>query len=140
GVAVAIATLVLLTATLAIVVVAAGRVAVQANELATQLRIAFANLAVRLGDYAWAQEALARLPSGTDLLFGSGGVLSRLGGLASTTLGALVNVVVAIVVSVYVASQPHLYANGIRRLVPIGYRERTVEVMNVLDQALGRWL
>jgi predicted PurR-regulated permease PerM len=97
-------------------------------------------VAARLEGYAWAQQMVERLPSLGDVFLGSGGVLSRLPGFASTTLGAIVNVVVVLVVGIYLASQPELYSNGIKHLLPFGARRRAGEVLSAMDTALGHWL
>lgn len=136
----AIVTLGLLAAAGLVGSVAAGRIASQATQLTDQLQVALETVRGRLDGYAWAQEAVERLPDLRELLLGSGGVLSRLTGLASTTLGALINVVVVGVVGVYLASQPGLYSSGVKRLLPFRYRPRAAEVLDVLDDTLGRWL
>jgi predicted PurR-regulated permease PerM len=118
----------------------AGRVVAQSSELTGQLRVALQNLTARLEGHAWAQEAIARLPTAHEVVFGRGGLLLRLPGLASTALGAIVNVAIVIIIAIYLASQPHLYAGGIKHLLPFGYRRRAGEVFAALDEALGRWL
>lgn len=105
-----------------------------------KLPVALETLRARLEGYSWAQEAIQSLPSLGEVLQGRSGVLSRITGLASTTLGAVVNVVVVVITGLYLASQPELYSGGIKRLLPFRHRGRAGEVMGVLDEALGRWL
>lgn len=118
----------------------AGRVGSQASELTQKLPVALETLRARLEGYSWAQQAIQNLPSLGEVLQGRSGVLSRITGLASTTLGAVVNVVVVVIIGLYLASQPELYSGGIKRLLPFRHRGRAGEVMGVLDDALGRWL
>jgi predicted PurR-regulated permease PerM len=66
--------------------------------------------------------------------------LSRLTGIASSTLGGLINATIAVIVGIYLASQPELYSSGLKHLLPFRARRRAGEVLRALDQALGRWL
>ena len=117
----------------------ADRMASQAVEFADRLRTALPAVRARLDGYEWAQQALDRLPSLSEM-FGRGGVLSRLPGFASLTLGVIVNVVVVIVVGLYLASQPRLYSGGIKHLLPFRARRRAGEVLRAIDDARGRGL
>lgn len=140
GVALAIVTLGFVAVAGAVVLFAADRIGSQAGEFASQLRSALDTLRTRAEGNAWVQDAVDRLPNLGELLLGSGGALSRLSGIASSTLGGLINAAIVIIVGVYVASQPALYANGLKRLLPMGARPRAGEVLARLDLSLGRWL
>jgi predicted PurR-regulated permease PerM len=120
-------------------VLVAGRVGSQTDELISELRAALQGLGPRLEQYAWARRAIEQLPSLGELL-GTRGALSRITGLASTTLGVLLNVLIVAVLGIYLASQSELYSAGLKHLLPFGYRHRAGEVLHVLDDALGRWL
>jgi len=121
-------------------VLSAGLVTSHADEFVTQFQEALAAFRDHYGRYRLVQQAMEQLPAPGDLLLGGGGVLSGLTGLASSTFGALIDAAVVAVVAVYLASEPSLYANGLKHLLPFGYRRRASEVLAVLDQALGRWL
>mgnify|MGYP003907231439 CR=1 FL=1 len=69
-----------------------------------------------------------------------GTIVSGVTGLASTTLGVVVNVVVVVIIGLYLAAQPAMHTSGIKRLLPLRYRDRAGEVLGMLDEALGRWL
>jgi predicted PurR-regulated permease PerM len=69
-----------------------------------------------------------------------GTIVSGVTGLASTTLGVVMNIVVVVIIVLYLATQPAMYAGGIKRLLPLRSRDRAGEVLGVLDEALGRWL
>ena len=140
GVALAIVTVGLVAVVAAVGLLAAERIGSQADAFVSQLRSAFDTLRTRVEGNAWLQDVVDRLPNFSELLLGSGGALSRLGGIASSTLGGLINAAIVVIVGVYVASQPALYANGLKRLLPLASRERAGEVLATLDRSLGRWL
>jgi predicted PurR-regulated permease PerM len=140
AVSLAIVVLALLAVLAGGVVLSAGLIASHADEFVAQFQAALAAFREHYGGYRAVQQAMDRLPSLGELLFESGGGLSRLTGLASSTLGALVDAAIIAVAAVYLASEPSLYSNGLQHLLPFRYRRRASEVLAVLDQALGRWL
>jgi predicted PurR-regulated permease PerM len=140
GISLVIVTLVLFASIAVTAWGVADRIASQADELTTQLRTALPEARARLEGHGWAQHAIDRLPDVSEMFLGRGGLLSRLPGLASTTLSAIVNVVVVIVIGLYLASQPRMYSGGIKHLLPFSARRRAGEVLHAIDEALGRWL
>jgi predicted PurR-regulated permease PerM len=85
------------------------------------------------------QSAVESLPSVSEWFEGRRGtIVSRVTGLASTTLGVVLNALVVVIIGLYLASQPELYSGGIKRLLPWRYRDRAGEVLGVLDEALWR--
>jgi predicted PurR-regulated permease PerM len=118
-----------------------GSLASQISELQQQLPRAFESLLQFLGQYEWARSAIDSLPTVKEWFEDrSGTIVSRVTGLASSTLGMVLNGVVVVIIGLYLASQPKVYSAGIRRLLPLRYRERAEEVLSVLDEALWRWL
>jgi predicted PurR-regulated permease PerM len=118
-----------------------GRLGSQLTLLGQELPRAIENLGRYVGQFAWAREAIESLPSPGDWVAGrSGSIVARLTGLASTTVGVIVNAFVILIIGVYLASQPGLYAAGIKHLLPFGSRERAGEVLGEIDDALWRWL
>jgi len=134
--------------TLALVALAAvgawlitGRIGSQMGELWRKFPLAVENLLRYVGQFKWVRQAIDSLPSLGELLAGrSGNVISRLTGVASTTLGAVINILVIAVTGLYLALQPDLYSRGIKHLLPFRYRDRAGEVMSAIDNALWRWL
>ena len=134
--------------TLALVALAAvgawlitGRIGSQMGELWRKFPLAVENLLRYVGQFKWVRQAIDSLPSLGELLAGrSGNVISRLTGVASTTLGAVINILVIAVTGLYLALQPDLYSRGIKHLLPFRYRERAGEVISAIDNALWRWL
>ena len=140
GLSLAIVAFMLFAAIAAVGWMVADRMASQAVEFIDRLRTALPAVRARLEGYEWAQQAIDQLPSLSEAFVGRGGVLSRLPGVASITLGLIVNVVVVIVVGLYLALQPGLYSAGIKHLLPFRARHRAGEVLSAIDEALGRWL
>ena len=134
--------------TLALVALAAagawlitGRIGSQMGELWRKLPLAVENLLRYVGQFEWVRRAIDSLPSLGELLARrSGNVISRLTGVASTTLGAVINILVIAITGLYLALQPDLYSRGIKHLLPFRYRERAGEVMSAIDNSLWRWL
>jgi predicted PurR-regulated permease PerM len=140
GVSLALVTVVLFGLIAGLVVLTAGRIGTHATEFVAQVRSAFDTLLAGAQQHAWLSDALERLPSLGEVLLGSNGALSRLTGIASSTLGGLINATIAVIVGIYLASQPELYSSGLKHLLPFRARRRAGEVLRALDQALGRWL
>jgi predicted PurR-regulated permease PerM len=118
-----------------------GRIGAQMVELRQQLPVAVENLMGYVGQYEWARNAIDSLPNLNDWLAArSATIISRLTGLASTTLGAVVNIGIVIIIGLYLAAQPHLYSSGIKHLLPFRYRKRAGEALDAIDVALWHWL
>lgn len=141
GLSLAIVALALGILIIVVVWLVTGRIGTQVTELRQQLPVAAENVKNYFGQYEWARNAIEGLPKLNDLLARRGGtIVSQLTGLASTTLGTIVNVLIVLVVGLYLASQPDLYSRGIKHLLPFSYRERAGEIIDLIDEALRRWL
>jgi predicted PurR-regulated permease PerM len=141
GLSLALVSLTLLALIVAGVWLIGGSVGSQISELQQQLPQAIESLRRLIAQYDWGQSAIASLPSVREWFANrSGTIVSGVTGLASTTLGVVVNGVVVVIIGLYLAAQPAMYAGGIKRLLPLRYRDRAGEVLGVLDEALGRWL
>ncbi len=68
------------------------------------------------------------------------GMLSRVGGVASSALGALGNLVLVLFGGVYLAVQPGLYRDGAVKLVPPANRGSARGTLDDAGEALRRWL
>jgi predicted PurR-regulated permease PerM len=118
-----------------------GRIGTQVAELRQQIPVAVENVMGYVGQYEWARNAIDSLPNLNDWLAArSGSIISRLTGLASSTLGVVVNVVIVVIIGLYLAAQPHLYLSGINHLLPFQYRKRAGEALDAIDVALWHWL
>lgn len=118
-----------------------GRIGTQVAELRLQLPQAMQYVRDYLGQYESVRNALDSLPTFNDWLARRGGtVVSQLTGLASSTAGVVVNILIVGILGIYLASQPSLYSRGLKHLLPVSYRERAGEVLDVIDEGLRRWL
>lgn len=141
GVALAIVSLGLLTLIAAGAYLITGRIGSQMGELQRQLPQAVANLTSYLGQYEWVRNAVDGLPNFNDWLTArSSNIVSRVTGLASSTLGIVLNVVIVVIIGLYLASEPELYSRGVKHLIPFRFRERTGEILGAIDTALWHWL
>ena len=141
GPSLAIVTLALVALTAAGAWLITGRIGSQMGELWRKLPLAVENLLRYVGQFEWVRRAIDSLPSLGELLARrSGNVISRLTGVASTTVGAVINILVVAITGLYLAFQTDLYSRGIKHLLPFRYRERAGEVMRAIDNALWRWL
>lgn len=80
-------------------------------------------------------EASSSISSGPNL-----GMLSRISDLFSSTIAVLVNAFIIIFVGLYLSFEPHIYLNGLIRLVPIPQRDRAREILNAIGHTLRWWL
>jgi predicted PurR-regulated permease PerM len=141
GPSLAIVTLALVALAAAGVWLITGRIGSQMGELWRKLPLAVENLLRYVGQFEWVRQAIDSLPSLGELLARrSGNVISRLTGVASTTLGAVINILVIAITGLYLALQPDLYSRGIKHLLPFRYRDRAGEALSAIDSALWRWL
>src|SRR5262245_58488766 len=81
-----------------------GRIGSQMSELRQHLPIAIENVKQYVKQYDWARATIENLPNLNDYLAGRGGaIVSRLTGLASTTLGLVINSLIAVIIGLYLA-------------------------------------
>jgi predicted PurR-regulated permease PerM len=139
--ALAFVTIALLAIIIGVVWFATAHIASQLSELWQVLPLALERLNGYLARYPWAQGVVNSLPGVKEWFSGqNAAIVSRLTGLTSTTLGAIVNVALVAFIGVYLAAQPQLYVTGVKRLFPLAYRARVGQVMDAIGDALWRWL
>lgn len=68
------------------------------------------------------------------------GMLSRVGGIFSSTVGAVGNFFIVILLAIYFAVEPSFYAAGFSKLFPIPRRQRVLKVLASIGQTLRWWL
>jgi predicted PurR-regulated permease PerM len=138
GVSMALTVLVLVAVLGSMAWLVAERIVMQTTELSSEVRMAFETVREDLRRYEWFQSITAELPASGEILNGS--LLSRITGAASSALTAVVSFIFVVIVAIYMASQPGLYTNGVKRLLPFKSRKRADEVFNVIDDSLARWI
>jgi predicted PurR-regulated permease PerM len=111
------------------------------RQLQLLLPEAVQNVKNYIGQYEWGRNAIDSLPSLNEWIARRGGtVISQLTGLASTTVGVVINILIVFIIGLFLASQPDLYARGLKHLVPLAHRVHIGEVLSVIEDALRRWL
>ena len=93
-----------------------------------------------LAEQSWGQALLAAVPEPEQMVPSFSDILSRLSGVFTTALGALVNVIIILLIGFYLALNPRLYVDSLIRLLPISRRDRGREVFVALGYALHWWL
>ena len=68
------------------------------------------------------------------------GMLLRVGGIFSSTLGAVGNFFIVVLLAIYFAIEPRFYAIGFAKLFPVDSRERVLEVISGINVTLRWWL
>ncbi|MFN2500948.1 MAG: AI-2E family transporter [Pyrinomonadaceae bacterium] len=92
--------------------------------------------------YGWGRAILGQLPS-TEAIsqnLASSGMLNRVGGIFSSTVGAIANFFITILLAIYFAVEPGFYARGFTRLFPMAKRERVYHVLSAIGATLRWWL
>lgn len=122
------------------------RLASQIGQLTQNLGNASAELRSALLQYSWGDQVLHWLPPMDQLIqeaqsgITSGGIFSRVTGIASRAAEVLSNIVVVLFVGLFFAFNPGLYMRGIVQLFPHNRRERIWEVLLALEHMLRWWL
>lgn len=70
----------------------------------------------------------------------SGEILGPLGGAIFGVAGAVTHLAFVLAVGVYLAFDPEVYKRGMVRMVPMNYRERAEEIIDVCSHQLAWWL
>ena len=138
-----------LIVSLALVVVLGGAIALLAPSIADQVRFLRVELpesidAARnyISQFGWGRAILEQLPDPKEIWNNivSGGFLTRVGGLFSSTIGALGNVAVVILLAIYFAVEPKFYLHGFTSLFPVHSRPRVSEILSRIGETLRWWL
>ncbi len=132
--------LALVAAALAIVVGAmtwllAPEISAQTDELLQQLPRAWQSLLASLRHTEWGR-ALAHPPQVEESL----AVVSNATGVLAIVLHNVALFVIVAFIGLYLAADPGPYCSGLLRLLPPPGRRRAMEVAQVVEQALQRWL
>lgn len=132
-----------------LVLVLAGGIALLAPSVAEQvqsLRVKLPQSARQVGEYVgqfgWGQALIRQMPSVDTVLqkIDTGQVVSGVGGVFSSTVGAVGNFFVVILLAIYIAAEPKLYSSGLIKLFPVASRGRAREVLDTTGETLGWWL
>ena len=142
GLQVALIVLVLLMIGVVGIVFLAPDVVRQLDELGEGIPASLAKLRVAIEAYPQGAALLSKIPDPASLWerIVASGVLRRVGGMFSSTLGAIGNLFVILMLAGYFAGTPGYYSQGIQRLFPIPKRERVREILETIYNSLFFWL
>lgn len=74
-----------------------------------------------------------------ELVQSGAGMLGRVAGVFSTTLGAVTAFFIVATMALYVAVEPRLYVAGVIALTPARHRERVTALLGKLERVIGWW-
>lgn len=120
----------------------APSVAEQVRHLQEELPKSAKQAANYISQFDWGRVILQQMPSTTDILqnIGSSTMLSRVGGIFSSTFGAIANFLIVILLAIYLAAEPRFYVHGFAKLFPLDKRPRVLEIVVGIGQTLRWWL
>jgi len=117
-------------------------VAEQVSHLRVELPKSAQAAANYISHFGWGSALLEQLPSFDDFTrsVSTMTMLSSVGGIFSTTLGAIGNFFLVILLAIYFATEPKFYIDGFAKLFPISRRERVCDVLGAIGETLRWWL
>jgi len=120
----------------------APSVAEQVRHLRQEVPVSIQKVGSFLSQYGWGRTIIEQLPSSSEAtkMLTDSGFLSSLGGIFSSTLGAIGNFFIVILLAIYLATEPKFYARGFTKLFPLERRERAREVLVGIGETLRWWL
>jgi predicted PurR-regulated permease PerM len=132
-----------------LIAILAGAIALLAPDVAEQIRHLRVELpksaqgvANYISQYGWGRTLLEQLPSVDDVRqnIDASSLLSGVGGIFSSTVGALGNFFIVILLAIYLATEPGFYIRGLIKLFPKTHRHRATQVTNAIGETLRWWL
>jgi predicted PurR-regulated permease PerM len=95
-----------------------------------------------VSQFGWGRALIDQLPSFDEVMKGisAGALLTGVGGIFSSTVGAVGNFLIALLLAVYFAAHPNFYLSGLVKLFPKRSRDRVWQVLNTIGEMLVWWL
>jgi predicted PurR-regulated permease PerM len=120
----------------------APSIADQATHLRAELPRSFGAAKDFIAKYSWGQAVIQQLPTAETISNGmaSSGMLGRVGGIFTSTVGAIGNFLITILLAIYFAVEPRFYVQGFAKLFPPASRDRVSEIMSSIAVTLRWWL
>lgn len=118
----------------------APQIAVQVNQLVSDMPMALQRVRDYLQSHPPLQEIVRTLPPPEQILKDASSLLTRAGTVFSGLLGVLGNIVIVLFVAIYLAYRPKTYTNGVLKLLPLQRRARGRAVLQELGDTLSLWL
>ncbi len=142
GARVAIVSVVLLIVLCGSVALLAPNVGDQIDNLRTELPKSAKAAADYISQFGWGRAILGHLPGFDEVMKGisASTLLTGVGGIFSSTVGAIGNFLITILLAVYFAASPEFYIAGFVKLFPKGNRQRVEEIIGTTGEMLRWWL
>lgn len=113
------------------------RLVTQGQELWDHLHQQLASLRATYGDTPWGKLVFHRISPSPQL---ETRIASSTETVLASTAGDLVTAFVVMITAIYLAINPGLYADGLARLLPLSYRDRTRKVLRDIRYTLAWWV
>lgn len=117
-------------------------IAEQVRHLQDEVPKSAQSVADNLKRYSWASTLIEQLPSVKEVQdsINFSTLLSGVGGVFTSTMGAVGNIAIVVLLAIYLASEPKFYSEGFVRLFPIPRRQRVTEILHQVYESLRWWL
>lgn len=117
-------------------------IADQAQHLRDELPKSALKVTEYLNQFGWGRALIDQLPTFDDVKnnINLSSLLSGVGGVFTSTMGAVGNVAIVVLLAIYLASEPRFYSEGFVRLFPIPRRQRVTEILHQVYETLRWWL
>lgn len=112
----------------------------QVVQLSDELTTASKHLIEQIKESEFVDKLNANTSDPSEWLPANFDAMATIGGIFSTTTGAITGFALIVFVGIYTAADPTLYAKGVLSLVPPKRRERADEVMNKVGDTLWWWI
>lgn len=112
----------------------------QFADLETELPLAAHSLLNQIQSHSWGQWLMKQSPGAEQVSSGFSFAITRIGGIVVSSATILAGLIIVFSLSVYFSSEPGMYYNGIRRLVPEDYRKILDDCCASVAQILRWWV
>jgi predicted PurR-regulated permease PerM len=119
---------------------AAPRVAAELSELQKSLSTAMESLSHQVNRIPGGEEVAAKATQMQENMDTGAEIWQRMGGIFSTTFGAVGGILIWSIIGIFLAYDPRLYLVGCLRLIPLEKRMRSNEVFRAVGKTLQGWL
>lgn len=142
GLSVLLVSVVLLAVVGGTIALLSPSIAEQVAHLREDLPKSAMSVANYVSQYGWGRTLIEQLPSVEDVKnsINVSSLLSGVGGVFTSTIGALGNIAIVVLLAIYLASEPRFYSDGFVRLFPIDRRPRVTEILHQVYESLRWWL
>jgi len=142
GLRVLLVSVVLLTVVGATIALLSPSIADQGQHLREELPKSAESVRVYVSQFSWGRTLIEQLPTFDQVKdkINVSTLLSGVGGVFTSTVGALGNVAIVVLLAIYLAGEPKFYSEGFVRLFPIPRRQRVTEILHQVYESLRWWL